>query len=810
MQKKNMNEAAAQATLLRTMNNVSVLLLTPEYEKDFDESLLEGIRLIAECVDVDRIHIWSNEVIDGGHFYVNKCQWHEESGLWKQDAPESLSHADVPAWERLFAQNVCVNSPVSHMAPQERMILEQQGIKSLLAIPLFHQGLLYGFLSFDDCRRERIFTNDEIDILHSGGLMIVNALLRNEMTQRLHDANEAKSNFLAKMSHEMRTPLNAIIGLSGLTLEDGGLNENARSNIEKVSNAGEVLLNLVNDILDISKIEAGKLELLPNEYDIPSLINDTVTSNILRIGENPIQFILRIDETLPAKLIGDDLRIRQILNNLLSNAFKYTKEGTVELGIRCEHKAGDMWMTVWVSDTGQGIKQDDINSLFSDYTQMDADANKSIEGTGLGLSITKMIVEMMDGSISVESEYGEGSTFTVKIKQGYANGDTIGPEVVKNLQELRYYDEKRRQNAQLTRFSLPYARVLLVDDMLTNLDVTRGMMKPYNMQVDTATNGQQAIDVIRDNKVKYDAIFMDHMMPGMNGIEATEKIRKIGTDYARNIPIIALTANALVGNEQMFLDKGFQAFISKPIKRTHLDAIIHRWLRDKEKETLYLEQEKEAQIQSQTNRNAAKKRVGLTRRSGIDRRALKLGINGLDMEKAIAEFDGDEDLYYDILRSYTINTPPLLDQCEHVTIENIADYDRIVHGIKGSSRSICADEFANIAERLEKAAKDGDLEFIVKHNPQFLNAARELLSGIKDMVEKRTHDNPKRKEKRPDRKLLEKLRAACETYNIKTIDATLNILETYEYEQDGDLIFWLKDNAEKLNLNAIVERLSVL
>ena len=735
MQNNETNHSATQANLLRTMNDVSVLLLAPEFEKDFEESLLEGIRLIAECVDVDRIHIWSNEVIDGALFYVNKCQWHEERGLWKQDAPEKLSYADVPEWERVFAQNECVNSPASRMGPMERAIMEQQGIKSLLAIPLHHQGRFYGFLSFDDCRRERTFTDEEIDILHSGGLMIMNALLRDEMTQRLHEANEAKSNFLAKMSHEMRTPLNAIIGLSGLVLEDCDMSVDARSNIEKVADAGEVLLDLVNDILDISKIEAGKFELLPDEYEIPSLINDTVTSNILRIGENPIQFILSIDETLPGKLFGDDLRIRQILNNLLSNAFKYTKEGTVELGMSCEREAVDVWMTIWVSDTGQGIKPEYLGSLFSDYTQIDSSANKGIEGTGLGLSITKMIVEMMDGTITAESRYGEGSTFTVKIKQGFVSGAVIGPEVANNLRGLHYTDEKRRQSSQSKRISLPYARVLIVDDMPANLDVTRGMMNPYHMQVDTATSGQQAIDAVRKEDVKYDAIFMDHMMPGMNGIEAAGKIRDIGTDYARDIPIIALTANALVGNEQLFLDSGFQAYISKPIERARLDAVIHRWLRDKDKETQYLEQQKEAQIQLQAKREALKERVGLSRRSGIDRRALKLGIHGLDMDKAMAEFEGDVELYFYVLRSFLTNTPPLLDLCENVNFENISDYNRIVHGIKGSSRGICADEFANIAERLEKAANDGDLEFIATHNPSFLNAARELLAGIRDMLD---------------------------------------------------------------------------
>ena len=810
MQMNDFNDAATHANLLQTMNNVSVILLAPSYEKGFEESLLEGMRLIAESVDVDRIHIWLNEVINGELHYVNKCNWHAESGVWKKDAPEILPYSDVPEWERFYTQGKCVNGPITQMSPKERALMEAQGLKSFLGIPLFYQGSFYGILTFDDCRRERTFTSDEIDILHSGGLMILNALLSNEMTQRLHDANEAKSDFLAKMSHEMRTPLNAIIGLSGLALEDVRLSEEARSNIEKISNAGEILLSLVNDILDISKIEAGKFELLPDVYDVPSLINDTVSSNILRIGENPIQFILNIKETLPAKLVGDDLRIRQILNNLLSNAFKYTSEGSVTLSVHCEREGADVWLTAKVSDSGQGIKPEDMDGLFSDYLQMDMYANKKIEGSGLGLPITKMMVEMMDGSISVESDYGVGSTFTIKIKQGYTDSAVIGPEVAKNLRELRYADEKRRQNAQLTRISLPYARVLVVDDVPTNLDVARGLMKPYNMKIDTATTGQQAIDAIRDEKVKYDAIFMDHMMPGIDGVEATEEIRKIDTDYARTIPIIALTANALAGNEMIFLSKGFQAFISKPIEIARLDAVIHRWLRDKEKEQQYMEQLEEEKQKLIARQNEAKQRIGLTRRSGIDRRALKLGVEGLDMEKAIEKFGGDEDLYYDILRSFTINTPAILEQCEKVAPDSLADYGRLVHGIKGSSRSICADEFANIAERLETAAKAGDLLFIEEHNAPFLHAAHHLLSGIEEMLELRMMISPKTKKGSPDRKHLDKLLNACKTYDIKTIDAILEVLDTYEYAHDGELVFWLKENAEKLNLSAIIERLSSL
>jgi signal transduction histidine kinase len=297
------------------------------------------------------------------------------------------------------------------------------------------------------------------------------------MMQKLQFANQAKSDFLAKMSHEMRTPLNAIIGLSALALEDETVNEETRLNIEKVGNAGDILLSTVNDILDLSKIEAGKLELAPVKYDMPSLLNDTVTQSVMHIGEKPIEFILDIDETLPALLCGDDRRIKQLFNNLLSNAFKYTKEGTVELGVRCERDGEDaetVWMTAWVKDTGVGIKPEKIASLFDEFMQADTQINRHVVGTGLGLSITKKMAELMGGGITVESDYGKGSTFTVTLRQGFVTDAHIGSDVVDNLKRFKYSEHKRRRDAMYARTKLPYARVLVVDDNVTNLDVARG------------------------------------------------------------------------------------------------------------------------------------------------------------------------------------------------------------------------------------------------------------------------------------------------------------------------------------------------
>jgi CheY-like chemotaxis protein len=323
-------------------------------------------------------------------------------------------------------------------------------------------------------------------------------------------------------------------------------------------------------------------------YDVASLLNDIITLNIVRIGEKPITFKLDIEENLPSNLFGDDLRIKQILNNLLSNAFKYTKEGTVTLGIRAEKMpdtvSGIMWVTFSVSDTGMGIRREDLAKLFTDYNQVDTHANRAIEGTGLGLSLTKKFVEMMGGEITVESEYGKGTTFRTSILQGFVTDTPISKETVENLRGFRYTDKKKQEQRKVVRADLSYARVLVVDDFPMNLDVASGMLRKYKLQVDCLTNGKDAIDLISAGTPVYDAIFMDHMMPGMDGVEATKLIRALGTEYAEKIPIIALTANAVAGSEQMFLDNGFNAFLPKPFNAPLLDSVIKRWIRQKSNE----------------------------------------------------------------------------------------------------------------------------------------------------------------------------------------------------------------------------------
>ena len=451
------------------------------------------------------------------------------------------------------------------MITLESVIPRHDGYRTLFEgthVPLFVDGVISGVLGIAR------------DITYRKGL---------EMEAR--SASQAKSHFIANMSHEMRTPMNVVVGLTDLMLEDRDIPGNTKEKLIKINTAGNTLMGLINDVLDISKIEAGKFDLNPVQYDVPSLLNDIITLNIIRIESKHIVFNLDLDSDLPHTLFGDDLRVKQILNNLLSNAFKYTNEGTVVLGVSCSRTEGsDVWLSFDISDTGIGIHREDIVKLFTDYNQVDTFANRKIEGTGLGLSITKKLVEMMNGEISVESEYGKGTTFHVRIRQGYVNDTTIGKETTENLRSFHYADKRKLAHEKLVRPDLSYAGVLIVDDFPSNLDVAAGMMRKYKMRVDCVDSGQAAIDRIAAGNPVYDAVFMDHMMPEMDGLEATARIRALGTKYAQEIPIIALTANAVAGNEEMFLRNGFNAFLPKPFNVMSLDSIINQWVRDKSRE----------------------------------------------------------------------------------------------------------------------------------------------------------------------------------------------------------------------------------
>ncbi|MDR0273659.1 MAG: response regulator [Clostridiales bacterium] len=779
-QKEMIRQTIKRDYLLKTLNNVTEILLKTEIDF-FADDLFRCMGMMAEAVGADRVYIWKNHMV-GDRLYCTQVQEWSEGAEPQQDNEYTVDipyDENIPEWEPILSAGKTINSIVRDMSPASIDQLSPQGILSIYVAPVFLHEKFWGFVGFDNCHSERLFTPNEEFILRSGGIAIANALLRNEMTLNLQKANSAKTDFLASMSHEMRTPLNAIIGLSQLTLNAGRLCEEDLHNLQKIHNAGDVLLNTVNDILDISKIEAGRLELVTSEYDVPSLINDTISQNIMRMSDKPIEFALSIDESLFARLCGDELRVRQIMNNLLSNAIKYTNEGRVELSVENAFSENNVWMTIQISDTGRGIRQEELKKLFVNYSQLDVQTNHKIEGTGLGLSITKRLAEMMGGSISVESEYGKGSVFTVKIQQKFVSDVCIGKQTVESLKTFRFSDERR--GSVIERVNLSYARVLIVDDNETNLMVAKGLMKPYKMTIDCVDSGEKAVNAIRGG-TRYDAVFLDYMMPGMDGIETMQAIRLL--DTGKNITIIALTANALTGNEAIFLSKGFQAFLTKPIELSRLDEVLRRWVRDKSKEEIFTEEE----IISEEKKVLPQ-------------------INGLDIEAGIERFLGDEETYYKILRTYAVSTKKYLNSISEPRECDLHNYAITVHAIKGASRGIFAEKIGDLAEQLELNANAGDYEFVSVHNKNFLKELCKLIDDLEKTFSEIDEYNQFPVKDKPDADALANLLAACKSYDIDEVDNALAVIEKFKYKSDDDLVTWLRENVEKMNFKEIIERL---
>ena len=409
--------------------------------------------------------------------------------------------------------------------------------------------------------------------------MLKEMLWERQRMETAEENNRAKSRFLARMSHEIRTPITAVLGISEIQLQDPTLSPHTEEAFVKIHDSSSILLQIVNDILDLSKIEAGKMSLLDEEYHVASLISDMVQLHLVYIGSKKIEFHVNVDENLPTVLVGDELRIKQIVSNLLSNALKYTDSGSVELSLQCQKAAreGDVTFVLGIRDTGQGMSPEQIDALYSEYTRFNERENRSMSGTGLGMPIVYSLVQMMDAKINVESEPGKGTNVVVRIPQKIASQEVLGAEMACNL---RHFEMNTRSAAKRFKFVpelMPYGSVLVVDDVEANLYVAQGLLMFYGLKIEICDSGQAAIEKVSQGNV-YDIIFMDQMMPGMSGTETMKALRGIG--YTQ--PIVALTANALIGQAGEFLKDGFDGFISKPIQTMHLNTVLTKYVRDKQ------------------------------------------------------------------------------------------------------------------------------------------------------------------------------------------------------------------------------------
>ena len=578
--------------------------------------------------------------------------------------------------------------------------------------------------------------------------------------EKAQSISKAKSDFLSRVSHEVRTPMNAILGITEIQLQ----NENTPSDIQEalgeIYNAGYLLMDIINDILDLSKIEAGKLELIPVNYDVASLINDTVHLNVMRYDSKPIDFKLTVDENIPSTLYGDELRIKQILNNLLSNAFKYTDSGEISLSLTSEYtgQSDQMTFIFRVSDTGQGMTTEQMDKLFDEYSRFNMEANRKIEGTGLGMSIMRYLVRLMNGEIAVESELGKGSVITVRLPQGIVIGSgLLGRAVTDNLRQFNLGRASQMRKApQIIREYMPYGKVLVADDVNTNLYVIRGLLVPYGLSVETVTSGFGVIDKIK-NGASYDIIFMDHFMPKMDGVEAVKIIREMG--YTQ--PIVALTANAVTGQAEMFLANGFDDFISKPIDIRKLNIVLNKLVRDRyPAETV-----------------AAARRLKANMRKGAAGDAVDITVDGSDGAGGLSDPSADPELAENFIRDAE-NSFPILEAIHtnnYRRVDDIQTFIINIHAMKSALANIGETELSLVASKLEEAGRAQNITAITSEVPAFLNSLRAVIEKIrlKNAAEEtpQTNNDPAYL-----REKLLLMQTACASYDDRTANAVLSEL----------------------------------
>lgn len=521
----------------------------------------------------------------------------------------------------------------------------------------------------------------------------------NEMASSLHDARDAsasKDSFIANVSHEIRTPMNAILGFSELILQ---LDESQEVNgyARDIKRASNNLLAIINDLLDISKIESGRMEINPVTYNTNYLLMDVESVISIPMQKKGLTLRSHINPELPCELYGDIVRVRQILINLLNNAVKFTREGYIDFTADfspVEGKQDYVMMVFKVEDTGIGMHTEDLEVIFEKFRQVDHKKNIGIEGTGLGLSISKQLAVMMDGDISVQSEYGKGTIFTVRI-----------PQKVSNYQKLSsYFVHQNVETAQQRRrFYAPSAKVLVVDDNSVNLRILNGLLRHYQIEATIADSGQMAIDLVK--QTDYDLIFLDHIMPGMDGVETLSHIRKISSHYA-SVPVVAVSANALTGIHARFVDSGFTDFLPKPIEVDKLEASLKKYL----PKNLLIEDEVEEKVAAPE---------------------IDFEIKGVDVFSGLLKCDNDVADYLDILKIFYECGPAKMEELQnYVNQGNIDSYVISVHALKSVAANIGAHKLSTMARIHELAGKNKQDEFIRTNATALLELYDSVISNI--------------------------------------------------------------------------------
>ena len=546
------------------------------------------------------------------------------------------------------------------------------------------------------------------------------------------NANEAKSRFLANMSHEIRTPINAVLGMDEMILRESN-EKTIRTYAADIMSAGKTLLSLINDILDLSKVEEGKMEIIPVQYDLSSLINDLVNMIRDRAAKKGLKFTVNADEHIPHILIGDEIRVRQCAMNILTNAVKYTETGEVTLTVFFEPKDDEhILLGIKVEDTGIGMKEEDMESLFSPYKRIEEKRNRTIEGTGLGMSITRQLLDLMGSELKVHSEYGKGSVFSFVIEQEVVKWEELGDY------STRFNDMAAGVHEYHELFHAPDARILVVDDTEMNLTVIQSLLKKTLIKIDTAMSGRDAVKMSADTK--YDAIFIDHMMPDMDGIETLKHIRESGKSM--EVPAVALTANAVSGAREMYLEAGFNDYLSKPVDGERLERMLYDMLPDEK----IVEPDEDVSAEGSSGSDGANGATGSNDSNGGmsgtgDANGADDGVKADDASEllerlaGVSEIDeqtglkncGSADGYLSVLTVFhqtaDAKSKEIKDYHDSGDIEN---YTIKVHALKSSARIIGASAIFELARDLEEAGKRKDTEYIDTNTDRLLDMYRNL------------------------------------------------------------------------------------
>ena len=541
-------------------------------------------------------------------------------------------------------------------------------------------------------------------------------------------AGKAKTDFLANMSHEIRTPMNAICGMSDLLLQTK-LTDEQLDYVSTIKLSSDNLLSIINDILDFSKIEAGKMELVPQSYNLLSPLYSLQNTIDVRIGERPLDFKISIKRDMPTQLYGDEVRVQQVILNLLTNAVKYSNQGHIELIVDYEKIADDeIMLKITVKDQGIGIKKEDMPKLFEAFSQVDMERNHRIEGTGIGLTITERLVRSMGGSITLESEYGVGTTFYVSMRQKVEDfNSVIDTEstddfvVISHSNILKGFVSGKKK---IAKFIAPDAKVLVVDDNEANLKVAKGLMGQYKLSVRTCTSGKAALDILETDK-SFDILFIDHMMPEMDGVELTKILRSSNDDYLKYVPIIALTANAIKGVSEMFLANGFTEYLSKPIDTERLGEVLNKWIPENKKEEA-MEEEESVADKNQAVDDNEENLLNMLRQ-----------IENVDYDKAMTLCGKSEDILLSVIEVYVKSYSQIKERIDSTYAkEDLKNYAIEVHGVKSSSRSIGNDVLGEMAYRLEIEAKDGNIAYVKENHSEFVMKYEQFVGKLKEIVDK--------------------------------------------------------------------------